>query len=252
MNYIIQAEKAVTSLRKAKEVISDGLIIAMILKGFPESYKPFTIHMTQSSETLTFVQFKIKLLLIFSIVNTLFGIYRFQVVQSVIHLYEENCPLFVYEFILSLLEDEFGSIGYSCFHREYVLWVRWDEQDLPQCDLDASSFSVLQTHLCIPWKVQHYSKIRQCDESRHVIYCCTAMDVETATISRKIVCKKENQTGAAITEAQYTVTRHAGERPSTKMMQNKQQKDKKTKRKNKHWYSRSIKHFCQTISKETD
>ena len=62
MNYIIQAEKAVTSLRKAKEVISDGLIIAMILKGFLESYKPFTIHMTQSSETLTFVQFKIKLL----------------------------------------------------------------------------------------------------------------------------------------------------------------------------------------------
>ena len=58
---IIQAEKAVTSRRNVKEVISDGMIIAMILKGLPESYKPFAIHTTQSSETLTFVQFKSKL-----------------------------------------------------------------------------------------------------------------------------------------------------------------------------------------------
>ena len=57
-DYIIRAEKAVTSLRKAKEVISDGLIIAMILKGLPESYKPFKIHVTQSSEVLTFTHFK--------------------------------------------------------------------------------------------------------------------------------------------------------------------------------------------------
>ena len=59
--YIIRAEKTVTSLRNAKEVISDGLIIAMILKGLPESYKPFAIHTTQSSEELTFIQFKSKL-----------------------------------------------------------------------------------------------------------------------------------------------------------------------------------------------
>lgn len=57
-DYVIRAEKAVTSLRNAKEVISDGLIIAMILKGLPEAYKPFTIHTTQSSEDLTFTQFK--------------------------------------------------------------------------------------------------------------------------------------------------------------------------------------------------
>ncbi|XP_076741663.1 uncharacterized protein LOC143419316 [Maylandia zebra] len=57
-DYIIRAEKAVTSLRNAKEVISDGLIIAMILKGLPETYKPFAIHTTQSSEDLTFTQFK--------------------------------------------------------------------------------------------------------------------------------------------------------------------------------------------------
>lgn len=60
-DYIIRAEKAVTSLRNAKEVISDGLIIAMILKGLPDSYKPFAIHTTQSSEELTFTQFKSKL-----------------------------------------------------------------------------------------------------------------------------------------------------------------------------------------------
>ncbi|KAL2086590.1 hypothetical protein ACEWY4_017649 [Coilia grayii] len=60
-DYIIRAEKAVTSLRNAKEVISDGLIIAMIVKGLPESYKPFAIHITQSSEEVTFIQFKSKL-----------------------------------------------------------------------------------------------------------------------------------------------------------------------------------------------
>lgn len=57
-DYIIRAEKAVTSLRNAKEVISDGLIIAMILKGLPESYKPFAIHTAQSTEEITFTQFK--------------------------------------------------------------------------------------------------------------------------------------------------------------------------------------------------
>ena len=60
-DYIIRAEKTVTSLINAKEVISDGLMIAMILKGLPESYKPFAIHMTQSSEELMFIQFKSKL-----------------------------------------------------------------------------------------------------------------------------------------------------------------------------------------------
>ena len=60
-DYIIRTEKVVTSLRSAKEVISDGLIIAMILKGLPESYKPFVVHTTQSSQELTFTEFKSKL-----------------------------------------------------------------------------------------------------------------------------------------------------------------------------------------------
>lgn len=50
-----------TSLRNAKENISDGLIIAMILKGLPESYKPFTIHITQSKEDISFTEFKRRL-----------------------------------------------------------------------------------------------------------------------------------------------------------------------------------------------
>lgn len=44
-----------------KKKISDGLIIAMILKGLPESYKPFVVHTTQSSQEMTFMQFKSKL-----------------------------------------------------------------------------------------------------------------------------------------------------------------------------------------------
>lgn len=44
-----------------KKIISDGLIIAMILKGLPESYKPFVVHTTQSSQEITFMQFKSKL-----------------------------------------------------------------------------------------------------------------------------------------------------------------------------------------------
>jgi len=57
-DYVIRAEKTLTSLRKTKEVISDGLMIAMILKGLPESYKHFVVHTTQSSEELTFTKFK--------------------------------------------------------------------------------------------------------------------------------------------------------------------------------------------------
>ena len=36
--YLIRAEKVITALRNAKETLSDGVIIAMILKGLPESY----------------------------------------------------------------------------------------------------------------------------------------------------------------------------------------------------------------------
>ncbi|XP_061748966.1 uncharacterized protein LOC133547165 [Nerophis ophidion] len=60
-DYIIRAEKIVTSLRNTKQVISDELSIAMVLRGLPEPYKPFVIHMTQSNDEVTFVEFKSKL-----------------------------------------------------------------------------------------------------------------------------------------------------------------------------------------------
>ncbi len=57
-DYLIRAEKAITALRNAKETLSDGLIIAMILKGLPDTYKPFAIHVTQSASEITFAHFK--------------------------------------------------------------------------------------------------------------------------------------------------------------------------------------------------
>ena len=57
-DYLIRAEKAITALRNAKETLSDGLIIAMILKGLPDNYKPFAIHVTQSASEITFAHFK--------------------------------------------------------------------------------------------------------------------------------------------------------------------------------------------------
>ena len=50
MRNLIRAETAIMALRNAKETLSNGLIIAMILKGLPESYQPLAIHITQSTE----------------------------------------------------------------------------------------------------------------------------------------------------------------------------------------------------------
>ncbi len=60
-DYIIKVEKVMTALRNAGETRSDGLIVAMALKGLPESYKPFTINVSQSAKEITFPAFKAKL-----------------------------------------------------------------------------------------------------------------------------------------------------------------------------------------------
>jgi len=57
-DYVIRAETAATALNNAGESISDSLLIAMILKGLPECYKPFVVVVTQSDKKQTFAEFK--------------------------------------------------------------------------------------------------------------------------------------------------------------------------------------------------
>jgi hypothetical protein len=59
--YIIRAETASTALKAAKEVISDGLLIAMVLKGLPSAYKTFSTVVIQRENQMNFGDFKIAL-----------------------------------------------------------------------------------------------------------------------------------------------------------------------------------------------
>ena len=56
--YLIRAERAATGLRTSGEQISDNLVIAMILKGLPETYKPFVVVHTQLDKIKTLSEFK--------------------------------------------------------------------------------------------------------------------------------------------------------------------------------------------------
>ena len=58
-DYIITAEKAIASLKAASEVISDGLVISMLLKGLPSSYNAFVAVITQKDKPPTLTEFKI-------------------------------------------------------------------------------------------------------------------------------------------------------------------------------------------------
>jgi len=59
-DYVIRAETASVSvaLKNAGETVNDNLVIAMVLKGLPESYKPFVVVVTQSDKTQTFSEFR--------------------------------------------------------------------------------------------------------------------------------------------------------------------------------------------------
>ncbi|XP_061738348.1 uncharacterized protein LOC133539959 [Nerophis ophidion] len=60
-DYIIRAENLITALRDAGETLSDSLIIAMILGGLPDAYKPLAVHVTQNEDNVTFTDFKRRL-----------------------------------------------------------------------------------------------------------------------------------------------------------------------------------------------
>ena len=61
IDYIIRTEATVTALRNAGETLSDGLIIAMVLKGLLRTFNAFSIYVTHSCKELTFSEFKTQL-----------------------------------------------------------------------------------------------------------------------------------------------------------------------------------------------
>lgn len=60
-DYIIRAEDIITALRNAGEIMSDGLIVAMVLGGLPDMFKPLAVHVTQNEDQVTFKDFKKRL-----------------------------------------------------------------------------------------------------------------------------------------------------------------------------------------------
>ena len=56
-DYVVRAETITAALREADETISDGLLIAMILKGLPQTFLPFSV-MVNDKTKLSFAEFK--------------------------------------------------------------------------------------------------------------------------------------------------------------------------------------------------
>ena len=60
-DYLIRAENIITALRDAGETMSDGLNVAMVLNGLPDSFKPLTVHVTQNEDNVAFADLKRRL-----------------------------------------------------------------------------------------------------------------------------------------------------------------------------------------------
>lgn len=57
-DYMLKAEAAVAALKNVGEEVGDSLVIAMILKGIPQEYKPFNAAITQKDKQPTYSEFK--------------------------------------------------------------------------------------------------------------------------------------------------------------------------------------------------
>ena len=60
-DYVLRAENSSTALQEAGEAVSDGLLVAMALKGLPQQYKSFVAVVTQSDKTWSFKDLKTSL-----------------------------------------------------------------------------------------------------------------------------------------------------------------------------------------------
>jgi hypothetical protein len=60
-DYLIRAETTAASLKGCGEVVSDGLLISMVLKGLPSQFRSFITVVTQREKPFTFADFKVSL-----------------------------------------------------------------------------------------------------------------------------------------------------------------------------------------------
>ena len=60
-DYVIRAETASALLKSIDESISESLLIAMVLKGLPTDFKPFSTVITQREKQMSFSEFKVAL-----------------------------------------------------------------------------------------------------------------------------------------------------------------------------------------------
>ncbi|XP_033127433.1 uncharacterized protein LOC117125141 [Anneissia japonica] len=60
-DYVIRAETIGVSLKTAREVVSDSLLISMILKGLPDKYNTFNTVITQKEKQPTLSEFRVAL-----------------------------------------------------------------------------------------------------------------------------------------------------------------------------------------------
>lgn len=58
-DYINRAETNITALKNAGKSLSDGHLIAMIMKGLSETFKLLIVHVTQSAMKITFPEFNL-------------------------------------------------------------------------------------------------------------------------------------------------------------------------------------------------